>query len=132
VGVTQPNSNPIVVGEQNCLDVGFGMTNQYGTIVDYMFVQYKDPGSGILACEAFKNVSTSWFAEFSANCMRNTKLSVVTITVVDSSFSVDDAASLPSCCGDNEILGEIAGTADTRTAKYTYVLDCCPEAAQCA
>jgi hypothetical protein len=131
VGVSQPiNANPIVIGEQNCLDVGFGMTNQYGTTVDYMFVQYKNRQNGIVVCEAFKNVSTDWFAEFSAHCMRSAEVSVVTITVVDSSFSVNHAASLPICCGDNEILGEIAGTAgDTKIPKFTDVLDCCPEEA---
>lgn len=131
-GVTQPNSNPIVVGVQNCLNVGFGMTNQYGTTVDYVFVQYTNPKSGLPVCEAFKNVATDWFAEFSSNCMRSTKAAVVTITVVDSAFSVDDSASLPFCCGDNEILGEIAGAADNRAVKYTHLLDCCPEATKCA
>jgi choice-of-anchor A domain-containing protein len=130
-GVTQPNSNPIVVGDQNCVSLGFGMTNQYGTTVDYMFVQYKDPRNGSTVCEAFKDVPTCWFAEFSANCMKSTKLSVVTITVVDSSFSVNDTASLPSCCADNAILGEIAGAPDTKVAKYTYVVDCCPETTKC-
>ena len=129
VGVTQTSGgNPIVVGEQNCLDIDFGMTNQYGTTVDYMFVQYSDPHTGSPICEAYKNVSTDWFAEFSAGCTRRSQLSIVTITVVDSSFLVNDAASLPSCCGDDEILGEIAGTADTtKTAMYTYALDCCLE-----
>ena len=112
-------------------DVGFGMTNQYGTTVDYMFVQYSNPQTGRPICEAYKNVSTDWFAEFSASCMRSTRLSIVTLTVVDSSFSVNDAASLPSCCGDNEILGEIAGTPDAKIAKYTYVLDCCAQATKC-
>jgi choice-of-anchor A domain-containing protein len=126
IGVTQPNSNPILIGEQHCVALDFGMTNQYGTTVDYMFVEYIHPLNGIPVCEAFKNVSTCWFAEFSANCMKSAQVAIVTITVVDSSFSVNDAASLPSCCADNAILGEIAGAPDTKAVKYTSVLDCCP------
>ena len=131
IGVTQPNINPIVVGEQNCINVGFGMTNQYGTTIDYIFVQYKDPQTGMLICEAFRNVSECWFAEFTANCMRSTQVTIVTITVVHSTFSVGDAASLPDCCADNVILGDIDVTVDVRAVKYTYVFDCCSNSTAC-
>jgi hypothetical protein len=84
------------------------MTNQYNTTLDYMFVQYKDPDTGRLGCEAFKNVTTDWATEISVPCTKSTKAAFVTITVVDSSFDDNDhlKATLPSCCGDNAILGE--------------------------
>jgi hypothetical protein len=131
VGVTQPNGNPIVVGEQICTEIGFGVTNQWGTNIDYIFVQHKHIQTGTIVCEAFKDVSTNWFATFSASCMKNSPVSIVTVTVVDSSFSTGDSASLLKCCGDNEILGEIAGTMTEKIVRSSYVLDCCPEKAQC-
>ena len=85
----------------------------------------------MLACEAFKDASTDWFAEFTANRMRSAKVTIVTITVVDSSFAVGDAASLPDCCADDELLGEIADTSNVKAAKHTHVFDCCSEASKC-
>jgi hypothetical protein len=127
VGVSQPSGgNPLVIGEQTCVDVGFGLTNTWGTSIDYIFVQYKDLKTGLQVCEAFKNVTTSWFVEFSAKCRHHAPISIVTITAVDSSFSTGDTAALLDCCGDNEILGEISGTAQ-KVVTSTYVLDCCPE-----
>jgi choice-of-anchor A domain-containing protein len=128
VGVSQPNGgNPLVIGEQTCAgDISFGLTNTWGTSIDYIFVQYKDLTTGLLVCEAFKNVTTSWFVEFSSKCRRVAPISIVTITAVDSSFSAGDTASLLDCCGDNEILGEISG-ATQKIVTSTYVLDCCPE-----
>jgi choice-of-anchor A domain-containing protein len=126
VGVSQPNGgNPIVIGEQNCTDISFGLTNTWGITIDYIFVQYHDLQTGLLVCEAFKNVSTSWFVEFSSKCWINRPISIVKITAVDSSFSAGDTAYLVDCCGDNEILGEIAG-ATQNIVMSTYVLDCCP------
>jgi hypothetical protein len=118
--------NPLVIGEQNCTDISFGLTNTWGTSIDYIFVQYKDLQTGIMVCEAFKSVATTWFEEFSAKCRRHAPISIVTITAVDSSFSAGDTASLLDCCGDNEILGELSGTTQ-KVVTSTYVLDCCPE-----
>jgi choice-of-anchor A domain-containing protein len=127
VGLSQPHDNLIVVGEQkNCSDIDFGLTNQWGTNIDYIFVQYTDLENGLPVCEAFKDVSTSWFATFSAKCRRHAAISIVTVTAIDSSFSTS-GASLLECCGDNEILGEIRGTDANKVVLSKYVLECCPE-----
>jgi choice-of-anchor A domain-containing protein len=131
VGVTLPPGTPIIVGEQNCADMDFGVINPFGQTVDYLFVQYTDVATKQKTCEPFSNISIDWGHEFSARCMKNVPISIVTIIVRDSSFSDNDNAQVPNCCGDNEILGEIAGTPDTKTVSYTYVLDCCPEEVKC-
>jgi hypothetical protein len=135
VGVLHPYGNTILICEENCVNVGFRVTNQFRETVDCMLVQYKNPQTGTAVCEAFKNIHVDWFAEFTSNYMKNAKISVVIIAVVDSSFSDNDAAPLPNCCGDNEVLGEIhathAGINTVNTVRYTYVLDCCVEETKC-
>jgi hypothetical protein len=73
------------------------------------------------------------FAQFTSNCMGNANMSIVAITVVDSSFSFGDSAPLPECCGDNEILGEICTHlgVNIKAAQCTCVLDCCVEDTKC-
>jgi choice-of-anchor A domain-containing protein len=126
VGVTQPPGKPIIIGQQNCIDMDFGVINPFEKTVDYIFVQYTDLATHQHVCVPFSNVTIDWGYEFSTRCMRNAAVSVVTIIIRDSSFSDHDKAVLPNCCGDNDILGEIAGTPDSKTVSYTYVLDCCP------
>ena len=143
VGVTGPSADPIDIVRQDFSTVTFNITNKWGALdtdMDYVFVQYNDPITGVLRCLSFEDVLASWTSsEIEARCMVNKPISVITIYVADALLSETNVAELPPCCqAETGIHADAMYDMDSGVAhavSYTYVLECAPVAcapADCA
>jgi hypothetical protein len=108
------------------------MTKKYRKTIDYMLVQYKNSLTGTPVYEAFQDIQIDWLVQFTSNCMRNAKISIVTITVVDSSFMVGMLMLLfQNAVETMRLLVKNYTHVGIKAAQHTYVLDCCVEDTKC-
>jgi hypothetical protein len=118
---------PIIITAQNVTHVSFQVENTFGSTVSSIFTQYHSGSFGETECLE-ENPTPNEQIDFTAQCMRNTKISIVNIWVTecetsDFNFLNDDAdnAEIPECC-------HAGGTCNT--VQYTFKLPCvdhCPE-----
>jgi len=131
-GETMYPSPPVKITKQNTTHVAFKVENTFDGKVSSIFTQYHAGKFGSTECLEEENVDENSFIEFEfvAQCMVNTKLSVVQIWVTDCSdddgtpsfLDESDNAEIPECCH--------PGEKQCKTVEYTFKLPCvspCPE-----
>jgi len=118
---------PIIITMQNVTHVSFQVQNTFGSTVSSIFTQYHSGSFGETEClQDTPDLNDQ--IDFTAQCMRNTKISIVNIWVTecetsDPTFLTDaDNAEIPECCHADEL--------NCKTVQYTFKLPCkdhCPD-----
>jgi hypothetical protein len=118
---------PIIITMQNVSHVSFQVQNTFGSTISSVFTQYHSGSFGETECLEEENVENLVPIDFTAKCMRNTKISIVNIWITDcettevSFLNGADNAEIPECCHAGDICN---------TVQYTFKLPCvdpCPE-----
>jgi len=118
---------PIIINMQNGTHVSFQVDNTFGSTVSSVFTQYHSGSFGETECLEEENADADPI-DFTAQCMRNTKISIVNIWITECeqsefSFLNDnvDNAEIPECCHSG---------LECNTVQYTFKLPCvdaCPD-----
>ena len=118
---------PIIITEQTGDTVSFQVVNTWNESFTSFYVEYHNGGFGETECLQTENVEQfSQVAEYTAQCMVNVPISIVSIWIVDCEEAVFDPivdnAEVPLCC-------EPAGESTCTAVQYTFKLECddpCP------
>ena len=118
---------PIIITEQTGDTVTFQVVNTWNESFTSFYVEYHNGGFGETECLQTENVEQfSQIAEYTAQCMVNVPISIVSIWIVDCEEAVFDPivdnAEVPLCC-------EPAGDSTCTAVQYTFKLECvdpCP------
>jgi hypothetical protein len=128
-GDTMYPYSPLTITFQNTTHVAFKVENTFSNTVSSIYTEYHKIGSfGQTECLEEENVekNSQVETEFVAQCMHNSKISVVNVWMTDCSDAASfldetDSAEIPQCCHPGE---------QCRTVQYTFKLPCvspCPD-----
>jgi hypothetical protein len=124
----EDDAPPIIITEQTGSTVTFQVVNTFEQNFTSYFVEYHNGGFGEKECLQTENVEAfTEVATYTAECMVNVPVSIVSIWIVDCDKSlfdplVDDA-EVPLCC-------EASGDSTCSAVQYTFKLQCvdpCPQ-----
>jgi hypothetical protein len=118
---------PIIITEQTGDTVTFQVVNTWNESFTSFYVEYHSGGFGETECLQTENVDQfTQVAEYTAQCLVNVPISIVSIWIVDCEGAVFDpvvdTAEVPLCC-------EPAGDSTCTAVQYTFKLECvdpCP------
>jgi hypothetical protein len=118
---------PIIITEQTGDTVTFQVVNTFEKSFTSYYVEYHNGGFGETECLQTENVEAfTQVATYTAQCMVNVPISIVSVWIVDCDKAVFDPvvdnAEVPLCC-------EPSGDSTCSAVQYTFKLECvdpCP------
>lgn len=118
---------PIIITEQTGDTVTFQVVNTFEKSFTSYYVEYHNGGFGETECLQTENVEAfTEVATYTAKCMVNVPISIVSIWIVDCDKALFnpavDNAEVPLCC-------EASGDSTCSAVQYTFKLECvdpCP------
>lgn len=125
-GETEYPDLPITITSQNTSHVEFYVENTFNETISNVYTQYHSGSFGETECLSASNVDDVVPIEFTAQCMKHTKISIVNVWVEDceitNTWLLDaDNAEIPECCYPEKVC---------KTVQYTFKLPCespCPD-----
>jgi hypothetical protein len=118
---------PIIITEQTGSTVTFQVVNTFEKSFTSYYVEYHNGGFGETECLQTENVEAfTQVATYTAECMVNVPISIVSIWIVDCDKAIFDPvvdnAEVPLCC-------EASADSTCSAVQYTFKLECidpCP------
>merc|ERR1711935_59365 len=114
---------PLKITFQNTTHVKFKIENTFDQTISAVYTQYHSGSFGETECLEESNVGVDTFveADFTARCMRSTKISIVNVWIQDCSSTGTtflngvDNAEIPECCYPEK---------ECKAVQYTFKLPC--------